>query len=75
MFPRLISAAGQSRSAKTVEIFGWLILVEGTLVLFAPNFALAVLGIDAPLPQAGNYFRLVGLLVCGVACSTSSAAA
>ena len=23
MFRRLISAAGQSRSAKTVEVFGW----------------------------------------------------
>ena len=38
MFRRLISAAGQSRSAKTVEVFGWLILFEGTIVLFAPHF-------------------------------------
>ena len=37
MFRRLISAAGQSRSAKTVEVFGWLILFEGTIVLFAPH--------------------------------------
>jgi hypothetical protein len=35
MFRRLVSAAGQSRSAKTVEVFGWLILVEGIIVLFA----------------------------------------
>ena len=66
MFRRLLSAQGQSRSAKTVEVFGWLILVEGTVVLFAPHFAISILGI-APLgDQAANYFRLVGLLVCGV---------
>ena len=66
MFGRLLTAEGQSRSAKTVEIFGWLILVEGTIVLFAPHFAVSILGI-APLgDQAANYFRLLGLLVCGV---------
>ena len=66
MFRRLFSAEGQSRSAKTVEAFGWLILIEGTIVLFAPNFSLSILGI-APLSEQGaNYFRLVGLLVCGV---------
>jgi len=48
MFHRLITAAGQTRSAKTVEVFGWLILLEGIFVLFAPNFSIAVLGI-APL--------------------------
>jgi hypothetical protein len=66
MFRRLLSAAGQSRSAKTVEVFGWLILVEGTIVLFAPDFAISVLGIARLNPEAANYFRLAGLLVCGV---------
>jgi uncharacterized protein YjeT (DUF2065 family) len=66
MFARLISAEGQSRSAKTVEIFGWLILIEGTLALFAPNVSLSLLGIDPLTSQAENYFRLVGLLVCGL---------
>lgn len=66
MFRRLLSAQGQSRSAKTVEVFGWLILLEGTLVLFAPHFALSVLGIAPPGDQATNYLRLVGLLVSGV---------
>ena len=66
MFRRLISAAGQSRSAKTVEVFGWLILFEGTIVLFAPHFAISLLGIEPLTPQATNYFRLVGLLVSGL---------
>ena len=66
MFDRLLSAEGQSRSAKTVEVFGWLILLEGTLVLFAPYFSLSLLGIAPLSDQAANYFRLVGLLVCGV---------
>jgi hypothetical protein len=66
MFRRLISAAGQSRSAKTVEVFGWLILFEGTIVLFALHFAISLLGIEPLTPQATNYFRLVGLLVSGL---------
>jgi Na+-driven multidrug efflux pump len=66
MFRRLLSAEGHSRSAKTVEVFGWLILIEGTLVLFAPHFSLSVLGIAPPGDQARNYLRLVGLLVCGL---------
>ena len=49
MFRRLISAAGQSRSAKTLEVLGWLILFEGTIVLFAPHFAVSVLGISLAL--------------------------
>src|SRR6185436_10114527 len=66
MFRRLISVAGQSRSAKTVEVFGWLILFEGTIVLFAPHFAISLLGIEPLTPQTTNYFRLVGLLVSGL---------
>ncbi len=65
MFRRLISAAGQSRSAKTVEVFGWLILFEGTIVLFAPHFAISLLGSN-PHTTNPNYFRLVGLLVSGL---------
>ena len=66
MFRRLISAAGQSRSAKTLEVLGWLILFEGTIVLFAPHFAISLLGIEPFTPQTTNYFRLVGLLVSGL---------
>jgi uncharacterized membrane protein YiaA len=66
MFRRLFSAEGQSRSAKTVETFGWLILIEGTIVLLVPNFSLSILGIARLSDQTLNFFRLVGLLVCGV---------
>ena len=66
MFRRLISAASQSRSAKTVKVFGRLILFEGTIVLFAPHFAISLLGIEPLTPQTTNYFRLVCLLVSGL---------
>ena len=66
IFRRLIAAPGQSRAAKTVEAFGWLILVEGAAVLLLPGFAAAVLHLPTLDQQAENYFRLIGLLVSGV---------
>jgi hypothetical protein len=66
VFRRLVSAAGQSGSAKTVEVFGWLIIAEGTAVLFAPHFSASVLGTLSLAEETATYFRLVGLLVCGV---------
>jgi hypothetical protein len=66
MLGRLLTAAGQSRSAKTVEVFGWLILVEGALVLFVPHVVASLLQIPPLAEQSANYFRLVGLLVGGL---------
>lgn len=66
MFRRLLSAEGQSHSAETVEVFGWLILIEGTIVLFAPHFSASLIGLAPLTDQGANYFRLVGLLVSGV---------
>lgn len=66
MLRRLLTAAGQSRSAKTVEVFGWLILIEGALVLFVPHIVASVLQIPSLEEQSANYFRLVGLLVGGL---------
>ena len=66
MFRRLLTAEGQRRSAKTVEVFGWLIIAEGTTVLFAPNFSASVLGIPSLTEEGANYYRLVGLLVSGL---------
>jgi len=66
MFLRLLTAEGQSRSAKTVEAFGWLMLVEAAIVLAAPQFVAAALHLPAFTEQGANYFRLVGLLVGGL---------
>ena len=66
MFRRLISAEGRSRAAKTVEAFGWLILVEGTSLVLFPSLAVWVLHLPPLVEQAENYFRLVGLLVSGL---------
>ena len=66
MFCRLFTAEGQSRSARTVEIFGWLILAEGTSVVLLPQLAVGLLHLPPLVGQAENYFRLVGILVSGV---------
>jgi Na+-driven multidrug efflux pump len=57
---------GRGRAAKTVEVFGWLVLTEGVVVLFAPHHVASVLHIPPLAEQAANYFRLVGLLACGI---------
>ena len=66
MFHRLFSAEGESPAAKTVEYFGWLMLIESATLLFAPHFVAQVLHLPALSDQAANYFRLVGLLVGGL---------
>ena len=66
IFRKLIGARGQSRAAKTVEVFGWLILVEGSTVLLFPGLIGALLHLPALVEQGENYFRLVGLLVSGL---------
>ena len=66
MFHRLMGAEGQSRAAKSVEYFGWLMLAESATLLFAPHFVAQVLSLPALSDQAANYFRLVGLLVGGL---------
>jgi hypothetical protein len=66
MFERLLSAEGQGQTAKTVEVFGWLILGEGLVIMFAPHFVASVLHLPPLVDQAANYFRLASLLVCGV---------
>ena len=66
MFRRLVTAEGQSRSARTVEIFGWLILAEGASIVLLPQLAVGLLHLPLLVEQAENYFRLVGILVSGV---------
>ena len=66
MLGRLLRPENQSRTAKTVELFGWLILIEGPLFLLFPNFVVSVLHLP-PMPEQGpDYFRLVGVLIGGL---------
>jgi len=66
MFRHLVTADRRGPAAKTVEVFGWLILLEGAIMLLAPMQAAAILHLPALSEQAANYFRLVGLLAGGV---------
>jgi hypothetical protein len=66
MFLRLFQAKGQSRSARTVERFGWLDLTLGLLILLVPGFMASLLRLPELSLQAMNYIRLVGLLVSGL---------
>jgi hypothetical protein len=43
MFKRLLSPPAQSRAAKTVEIYGWIIFLEGGLLLLFPDFMASVM--------------------------------
>lgn len=66
MFDRLLHAEGRGRTARTVEWFGWLCLLEGLALLFAPRMVAALLQIQPMADQAVDYFRIVGLLAGGV---------
>lgn len=66
MLCKVIRADGQAYSARTVEIFGWIMFAEAAGLLFAPHFAAALLHLPPLSDQAANYLRLVGLLVGGL---------
>lgn len=66
MLGRMLRAEGQSRAARTVELFGWLILIEGAIILFSPHFAAAFLHMPPLAEQGANFFRLVAVLVGGL---------
>jgi mono/diheme cytochrome c family protein len=66
MFRSLFAGEGQTRAARTVELFGWLDLVLGLIILLAPGWAASVLRIPALTLQGSHYFRLAGLLVSGL---------
>ena len=66
MLRRLLTAEGQNDPARTVELFGWLILCESVLLVLAPQLATRVLHLPPFVDQGDHYFRLVGLLVGGL---------
>jgi hypothetical protein len=65
MFKRLLSPPEQSRAAKTVEIYGWIIFIEGGLLLLFPDFMARVMHFAPLTPQASGFLRLIGMLVSG----------
>jgi len=67
MLGRLVRAEGQSRSARTVELYGWLLLLEGAACLIVPDGVASFLRMPSFVaPQAANYFRLAGVWVMGI---------
>ena len=66
MLGRLLRAENQSRTARTVELFGWLIFIEGPMFLLFPNFVASVLHLPPLTEQGLDYFRLVGVLIGGL---------
>jgi hypothetical protein len=66
MFRQLFHATGQSKSARTVELFGWLILAESPLILLQPHWAAALIHLPPLDLQAAHYFSIVGLLIGGL---------
>ena len=66
MFQRLLNAEEQDETAKTVEVFGWIVLVEGAVIMFLPHFVASVLHLPPLIDQGANYFRLAALLLLGI---------
>ncbi len=66
MLCQVIRADGQSASARTVEIFGWIMFAEAACLLFAPYFVADLLHLPTLTEQSANYLRLIGLLVGGL---------
>ncbi len=66
MFRRLVTADGQGGVGKSVEVFGWIILIEGAAIVLLPHWVASVLSLPELSPQASNYFRLAGMLVSGL---------
>jgi hypothetical protein len=66
MLHRLLRAEGQGRAAKTVEIYGWVVLIEGATSMISPHLVAKVLGIAPLAGQGMDYFRLAGVWVAGI---------
>lgn len=66
LFGQLLHATGQSRAAKTVEIYGWLIFAEGILIFLFPEHVALLLRFGSLGHDGLMFFRLAGLLVAGI---------
>ena len=63
MLRRLLKPGKRTRSAGSVEYFGWLDLGLGCIILIAPLLSASLLHLPAVSIQGANYLRLVGILV------------
>jgi hypothetical protein len=63
---RLLHPVRSSAGAWTVEIFGYLMLVEGGAIVIAPHGVASLLNLPDFSVAAATYFRLVGLLISGL---------
>jgi Na+-driven multidrug efflux pump len=63
---RLLHPLRSSAGAWTVEIFGYLMLVEGGAIVIAPHGVALLLNLPEFSVSAATYFRLVGLLISGL---------
>ena len=66
MFNRLVSARDRTAAGKTLEVFGWVCLIEAVVVMMSPSFVASALHLPAFTEQGAAYFRLAALLVGGV---------
>jgi hypothetical protein len=66
MATRLLHPGQRSLSSRTVEAFGWLLLLEGSVVVLVPQGVAALLSLPGFSVSAAVYFRLVGLLISGL---------
>ena len=65
MFKRLLWPPEQSRTARTVEIYGCIIFLEGGLLLLFPDFMARLMHFGPLTLQASGFLRLIGMLVSG----------
>lgn len=66
MIQGLLHPSTQSRAAKSVEVFGYIMLAESLAVLLVPELVAALLQLDPLSPQSTTYFRIGGLLIGGL---------
>jgi hypothetical protein len=63
---RILRREGQQPSARTVEIFGWIVLAEGLITAFAPSQVAGILRLGELSELGVSLMRLVGMLLGGI---------
>lgn len=66
MIGGLLRPTAQSRAAKSVEIFGWIMMAESLAILLIPGSVAALLHLDPLSDQSTTYFRIGGMLIGGL---------